>query len=59
MGDGFKKKGDIDKAINGLYESDFKIVLSHDPSHWDKILVDHNEKFNLTLSGHTHGMQFN
>ena len=57
-GDGFKKKGDIDKAINGLNESDFKIVLSHDPSHWDKILVDHKEKFNLTLSGHTHGMQF-
>ena len=57
-GDGFKKKGDIDKAINGLDESDFKIVLSHDPSHWDKILVDHKEKFNLTLSGHTHGMQF-
>jgi len=53
-----KKKGDIDKAINGLDESDFKIVLSHDPSHWDKILVDHKEKFNLTLSGHTHGMQF-
>jgi predicted MPP superfamily phosphohydrolase len=57
-GDGFKKKGDIDKAINDLDESDFKIVLSHDPSHWDKILVDHKEKFNLTLSGHTHGMQF-
>ncbi len=57
-GDGFKKKGDIDKAINNLEESDFKIVLSHDPSHWDKILVDHKEKFNLTLSGHTHGMQF-
>ena len=57
-GDGFKKKGDIDKAINGLDKSDFKIVLSHDPSHWDKILVDHKEKFNLTLSGHTHGMQF-
>ena len=57
-GDGFKKKGDIDKAIYGLDESDFKIVLSHDPSHWDKILVDHKEKFNLTLSGHTHGMQF-
>ena len=57
-GDGFKKKGDIDKAINDLDESDFKIVLSHDPSHWDKILVNHKEKFNLTLSGHTHGMQF-
>ncbi len=57
-GDGFKKKGDIDKAIDDLDESDFKIVLSHDPSHWDKILVDHKEKFNLTLSGHTHGLQF-
>jgi len=57
-GDGFKKKGDIDKAISDLDESDFKIVLSHDPSHWDKILVDHKEKFNLTLSGHTHGLQF-
>jgi predicted MPP superfamily phosphohydrolase len=57
-GDGFKKKGDIDKAINDLDKSDFKIVLSHDPSHWDKILVNHKEKFNLTLSGHTHGMQF-
>ena len=45
-------------CIRDRDESDFKIVLSHDPSHWDKILVDHKEKFNLTLSGHTHGMQF-
>ena len=54
----FKKKGDIDKACNGLNERDFKIVLSHDPSHWDKILIDHKTHFHLTLSGHTHGMQF-
>lgn len=54
----FKKKGDIDKACIGLNERDFKIVLSHDPSHWDKILIDHKTHFHLTLSGHTHGMQF-
>ena len=53
-----KKKGDIDKACIGLNERDFKIVLSHDPSHWDKILIDHKTHFHLTLSGHTHGMQF-
>ena len=54
----FKKKGDIDKACIGLNEKDFKIVLTHDPSHWDKILIDHKTHFHLTLSGHTHGMQF-
>ena len=54
----FKKKGDIDKACFGLNKRDFKIVLSHDPSHWDKILIDHKTHFHLTLSGHTHGMQF-
>ncbi len=54
----FKKKGDIDKACIGLNERDFKIVLSHDPSHWDKILIDHKTHFHLTLSGHTHGLQF-
>ena len=54
----FKKKGDIDKACIGLNEKDFKIVLTHDPSHWNKILIDHKTHFHLTLSGHTHGMQF-
>ena len=54
----FKKKGDIDKACLGLTNSDFKIVMSHDPSHWDKVLIDHDTHFHLTLSGHTHGMQF-
>jgi hypothetical protein len=54
----FKKKGDIDKACTGLTNSDFKIVMSHDPSHWDKVLIDHETHFHLTLSGHTHGMQF-
>ena len=55
---GFKKKGDIDKACEGLENDTFKIVMSHDPSHWDEILKNHKTHFHLTLSGHTHGMQF-
>lgn len=55
---GFKKKGDLDKAGKGLTDKDFKILLSHDPSYWqEKIKTDPNN-YQLTLSGHTHGMQF-
>lgn len=55
---GFKKKGDLDKAGRGLKPEDFKILLSHDPSYWqEKIKTDPNN-YQLTLSGHTHGMQF-
>ena len=57
-GKGFKQKGDIDKAIKGLDSSDFKIVMSHDPTHWNEVIVPHEDHFHLTLSGHTHGMQF-
>jgi len=32
--------------------------MSHDPSHWDAKVLPHNKKIHLTLSGHTHGMQF-
>lgn len=55
---GFKKAGDLDKASAGLTKDDFKIVLSHDPSHWKSIIKKHTKNFQLTLSGHTHGMQF-
>ncbi len=55
---GFKQAGDIDKASEGIEKSDFKILLSHDPSHWDEIVKTHPKHFQLTLSGHTHGMQF-
>ena len=55
---GFKKRGDIDKACEGLNSEDFKIVMSHDPSHWNQKLINHPTHFHLTLSGHTHGMQF-
>lgn len=55
---GFVKHGDVDKASNGLSKEDFKIVLSHDPSYWDEHLKNHDKNYQLTLSGHTHGMQF-
>ncbi len=54
----FNKAGDIDLASSKIVKEDFKILLSHDPSHWDKIIKDHNNNYQLTLSGHTHGMQF-
>ena len=55
---GFKKAGDLDKACEGVSDSDFKILMSHDPSHWKEQIKQDNRNFQLTLSGHTHGMQF-
>jgi predicted MPP superfamily phosphohydrolase len=55
---GFKKAGDLDKACEGVEASDFKILLSHDPSHWQEQVKSHPKNIELTLSGHTHGMQF-
>lgn len=57
-GNNFKKLGDIDKATANLNPSDFKILMSHDPSHWNFIVKDHPKNIHLTLSGHTHGFQF-
>ncbi|GAB3537059.1 metallophosphoesterase [Pontibacter brevis] len=57
-GRGFIEKGDLDKALSGVEETAFKILLSHDPSHWQEIVKTHPSRVHLTLSGHTHGMQF-
>jgi uncharacterized protein len=54
----FGEFGDIDKAAHNLSNSDFKILMSHDPSHWEYVVKNHPKHFHLTLSGHTHGMQF-
>ena len=54
----FKKVGDLNKASSDVKKEDFKILLSHDPSHWDSEVKNHEKNFHLTLSGHTHGMQF-
>ncbi len=55
---GFKKAGDLKKAAEGVRSDDFKILMSHDPSHWDEVVVSDDYHYHLTLSGHTHGMQF-
>ena len=57
-GSGFKKVGDLNKALNKVSEKDFKILMTHDPSHWEAQVIPHPFKIHLTLSGHTHGMQF-
>ena len=57
-GGSFKKAGNLKKAIKNIESSDFKILLSHDPSHWEAQVLSHPYNFNLTLSGHTHGFQF-
>ncbi|SFJ63962.1 metallophosphoesterase [Myroides guanonis] len=54
----FKKVGDLNKSIQDVEESDFKVLLTHDPSHWEAEVLDHPKKIQLTLSGHTHGSQF-
>lgn len=60
----FPKHGDLIKATQGVEPNDFNILLSHDPSHFDHELAEYpnvmnfEKKMHLTLSGHTHGMQF-
>ena len=55
---GFKKAGDLNKALSNVAAEDFKILMSHDPSHWEAEVIPHPFNIHLTLSGHTHGMQF-
>ncbi len=55
---GFHKYGDLNKATASVPDKAFKILMSHDPSHWEGVILDHHQHIHLTLSGHTHGMQF-
>jgi predicted MPP superfamily phosphohydrolase len=54
----FQKYGDISKAKKGCLDSDIKLLLSHDPSHWDADVLPNHPDIAVTFSGHTHGMQF-
>ncbi len=54
----FSKYGDLAKTYQGTEELPFKILLSHDPSHWDAEIRPKYPDIDLTLSGHTHGFQF-
>jgi uncharacterized protein len=54
----FPKYGNMRKAYAGAEKYPFKILISHDPSHWDAQVRPEYSDVDLTLSGHTHGMQF-
>ena len=53
----FGKKGDLSKAMIGAETTQFKILMSHDPSHWDGEVNTLYPQIGLTLSGHTHAFQ--
>jgi len=55
---GFGERGDLQKALQNTTTEEFKVLLSHDPSHWEAQVKNNPSKIYLTLSGHTHGMQF-
>jgi predicted MPP superfamily phosphohydrolase len=54
----FPKYGKMDLAMQGISEQELAILLSHDPSHWEAEVIPKYSSVQLTLSGHTHGMQF-
>jgi len=54
----FPSYGDLQKAYAGAEGYPFKILLSHDPSHWKTEVLQAYKDIDLTLAGHTHGMQF-
>ena len=53
----FPQYANLEVAMKGIPENSFKILMSHDPAHWEAKVV-HQTNISLTLSGHTHGGQF-
>jgi predicted MPP superfamily phosphohydrolase len=56
-GKGFNQAGDLKKASAAVSKEDFKILMTHDPSHWEYKVKQDDFNYHLTLSGHTHGLQ--
>lgn len=56
-GKGFNQAGDLQKASSLVAQDDFKILMTHDPSHWEYQVKEDDFNYHLTLSGHTHGLQ--
>lgn len=54
----FSKYGQLAKAVEGTQESPVKLLLSHDPSHWDAQIRPSFKDIDITFAGHTHGFQF-
>ncbi|KAF0237120.1 MAG: hypothetical protein FD181_2160 [Prolixibacteraceae bacterium] len=53
----FPQYANLEQAINGVPANAFKILMTHDPSHWDQLIKQRGD-VQLTLSGHTHGLQW-
>ncbi|WP_452230932.1 MULTISPECIES: metallophosphoesterase [unclassified Lacinutrix] len=56
-GKGFNQAGDLAIASEGIHKDDFKILMTHDPSHWEYKVKNDDFNYHLSLSGHTHGLQ--
>jgi predicted MPP superfamily phosphohydrolase len=54
----FSKYGNLTQAYEGAEQHTFKLLMSHDPSHWEAEVCKSFNDIDLMLSGHTHGMQF-
>ena len=54
----FSKYGDLEKAYQGAQDKPVKLLLSHDPSHWDTQIRPQFKDIDVTFAGHTHGFQF-
>jgi predicted MPP superfamily phosphohydrolase len=54
----FRTYGNLEKAVKGTEESSVKLLLSHDPTHWDKEVNTKFKDIDVMFSGHTHGTQF-
>ena len=54
----FQKYGDIEKTFRGAEDSPVRLLLSHDPSHWEKKILHYPNTIDVTFAGHTHGAQF-
>lgn len=53
----FPQYADLEKALTGIPDNAFKILLTHDPAHWESI-IKYKDNFPLTFSGHSHGLQW-
>lgn len=54
----FPKYGDLNKAVQGVETTALRLLLSHDPTHWESQIIPQFPNIQATFSGHTHGMQF-
>lgn len=57
-GGGFAKYGKLDQAYAGINDASVKLLLSHDPSHWDAQVRKNYKDIDIAFAGHTHGFQF-